>query len=592
MGTMAEFDWLMEPRRAPRHWALAWSAVLASMAVHTLIVLRMPPLTLVRPAPFEGRKPRPPVAVQDIRREPPPPSIERPEEFAPERPDASFGTRAPREFISALDPALLEPRRGAGALTGDLSPLRPPDAPPTRSEWIPRQERLEITKQVVREDPAAPPRRLEDAIPRIAQAPDIIPPSPPMKVEAPAGGIPGAGLPGDGLFVASRAGGDGMSSSAPPVDRPPVTAPPVEARDVAKVLNEKVPDVTEVRPIEQMLNLQVLTYRAAEEPDALYFSLRIERATPDALPVLPKDVLFVQDASESMRQSKVDECKKGLHAALKTLGPEDRFDVMVFREQQWRCFKQWTPATPEARAQAGWFIEKMESRGKTDVYGSLEVIRGLPAEPGRITLAVLLSDGLPTIGLMDNFTIIQSFTDRNDGRISVFSFGGGSKVNRFLLDFVSYMNRGDSRIVRELPEMAQGIAGFAAGLQHPLLAELSFRFSGVDESEIYPRRLTHLYLDRPLVVYGRVPAGSPAAGVQITGRSTAGVRDMVYRLDWSAAQPGPASIRTEWTWQKLAWLVGEQIRTRNPATLEEIKRLAPRIGPEFPYAEVLGPPAR
>ena len=111
-----------------------------------------------------------------------------------------------------------------------------------------------------------------------------------------------------------------------------------------------------------------------------------------------------------------------------------------------------------------------------------------------------------------------------------------------------------------------------------------------DLAEIYPHLLTHLYLDRPLVIHGRVPAGSAASAVRIVGRSGAATHDMVFPVDWSAAADGGAALRNEWTWQKLTWLVGEHIRTRDPAFREAAVTLARSMGPSLPYAAELGVP--
>ncbi|NIP98520.1 MAG: VWA domain-containing protein, partial [Akkermansiaceae bacterium] len=104
-----------------------------------------------------------------------------------------------------------------------------------------------------------------------------------------------------------------------------------------------------------------------------------------------------------------------------------------------------------------WFIRNMTARGKTDVFTSLQSVAAMERTQGRPVIAVLVTDGRPTMGMVDSSDIIEEFTRVNDGGVSVFGFGGGRRVNRYLLDFLSYKNRGDSELVRELGDIPEGL---------------------------------------------------------------------------------------------------------------------------------------
>ncbi|MBM4155803.1 MAG: hypothetical protein FJ221_12360 [Lentisphaerae bacterium] len=581
-------EWLLQPPRRRSHAPLAWSAVAVSAGLHWLAAVELPPVPLGTPMLLAQAVKRP-VQVEAVVRAPPPALPDRPPEFRPDRPDASFARPAPKEFITALDPALLQPSALPPDLAGDTTPVRIPEPPPARLDWQPRQERLEITRQVVREDPVAPPRRLSPTIERVQFAADIVAPSPPPVAPTPVAVGPIAAA-GAGMFEARVEGPASPAPALPPHrSAPPAeTGSPVPIREAASVMAERGTDITGVKPIEHLLTLDLRTHSAAADPGWLYFSLAIRRAGDHVLPVLPRDVLLVQDCSASMTGPKVEACKKGLQGALRTLGAGDRFDILSFRDRVSRCFGEWKEASSTARAQGAWFVEQMDSRGMTDVFGALDALKGVGGDPGRPLVALMISDGRPTIGLQDNFEIIQRYSDSNEGRASVFSFGGGTGVNRFLLDFLSYKNRGESRIVRDNPSIPDGIEAFAREVSRPVLANLEYRFSGLEKAEIYPHLVTHLYLDRPLVIHGRVPAGSAASAVRIVGRSGAATHDMVFPVDWSAAAEGGADLRNEWTWQKLTWLVGEHIRTRDPSFREAAVALARSMGPSLPYASELG----
>jgi hypothetical protein len=176
MATLWEHDWILE-RRRPGHTLLATGALVASFALHLLLIETAPRLRW-SPAPADAPETdrRPNLRLRDVRRDPPPRAPDAPKPYDPARPDGPLGaTPAPREFLSAVDPVLLHPPAPAVPLAGSAEALAPPEPPP-RAEWTPRQERIEISERIAQTELETLPRRILPAVPRIAAAPDIAPP--------------------------------------------------------------------------------------------------------------------------------------------------------------------------------------------------------------------------------------------------------------------------------------------------------------------------------------------------------------------------------------------------------------------------------
>lgn len=564
--------------------AWGWCAVVLSLALHALLLSRMPgwwagalretPLFPDYPAIALDRvertlRPRPAVA-ERFRAEDPgqlrelwadvPVPDEPLDVPVPELPDASSGP------VQGEAEALAEPR---------------PEAMPTAA-WDPRQEILQIEQPQLDDRAEARPRRWAAVTPRADRVPDIV-----LPVESPTG-----------FLVASRAdlppGIESLSRSAlpPPAQGgEPASAPPVSALaggelPVKPPLLEEVPWTPEARvlePVEQQLQMLVRRYTPPDEPEAVYLEIQVKRNRDNDLPVLPKDVLFVQDCSESMTPWKLAECKRGLVRWLDQLNPGDRFDVMAFRDTTARCFGEWRPFTLENKAQALSFIDALRAQGNTDVYASLQAALAVPREPGRPVLMALITDGHPTAGETAGSAIIEGFTSANRGRISVFGLGGGQRVNRFLLDLLSYRNRGDVLVEESIDRIPMAMERWGAETRRPVLSDLSYRFAGAEEAVVYPVTLTHLYLDRPLVLYARLPAQAGPSAFQIIGQSGAKPYDMVFPLDWREAEPGDADIRTRWVWHRIYEWIGGYLRSPGEADRVRIQALADRHGLAVPY---------
>lgn len=207
----------------------------------------------------------------------------------------------------------------------------------------------------------------------------------------------------------------------------------------------------------------------------------------------------------------------------------------------------------------------------------------IPRREDRPLVALLITDGRPTSGLVDSSDIIESFTRHNLGEVSVFALGGGRQVNRFLLDLLSYRNRGDSDVVPSRGDLAPALDRLGGQLARPVMIDLRYRFSGIEDSELYPRTLTHLYLDRPLELYGHFEGDMPRTAFQIVGVSADGKKDIVFDLDWSQAEPGSRDIRRRWAYHQVYDLIGRYVETGRDEVLDRAHAIADRFGLAVPY---------
>lgn len=564
------------------HPVAALVAIVLSVVLHGVMLSELPPLPLGRVLDSTPWEDYPTIQLGQIlrtRREQAPP----PARFRPENPQEIARVLGEPDLGAAVAETALPvpeaPDVSTGPLKGESQALVDPAAPPERATWDPRQEIIEIDRELFDEKISALPRRVTEAAERTDRVPDVV-----LPVEQPAD-----------LVTALQGGGPpGIESASRPTVRPRGgdaaaygVGDGAEAPDLLASMGAEadLPEerVTELEAVETYLELDVKTFRASDEGGAVYFQVEIRRHGEASLPVLPRDVLLMQDCSESMTPSKLIQCKRGLRRWLDTLGPEDRFDILGFSDSIVRCFNAWTPLTPASRARALAFIDGLRASGNTDVYASLQAALGMAQEPDRPVLAVLVTDGRPTAGVTGSSDIIARFTDENTAGVSMFALGGGRKVNRFLLDLLSYRNRGDALVVQDEDDIPEAMERWSSGIRRPVLFDLRYRFTGMDEGDVYPQVLTHLYLDRPLVLFGRVPGAPERAAFQVVGRSGGVERDLVFPLDLAAAGEGTAEIRRLWAWQRVYDWIGEYTRTQDPALLDRLRSFADRYGLVVPY---------
>lgn len=592
-STPGAFELIKLLRRRQVGWYAL--AVLASILFHLALFMVIPGISIYRINPDLLARKAVALKLEEVKRVDLPAEAPRPPKFRPETTGAAAvagGIGAEMTTVRRpTDEAEVEPRVvGAGVLIGEQRTLAEP-APVDRPLWEPRQEILSIDRQLARNDLVFPkPRRYIAAIPRSVSGVDIAAPASREDLER---GTLGTGAyysvedPSRfawGRNVAAGPGGGG-GGTAPREVPPPAATLQEEPRKLADEASKRV---TILKALEKYLKAEVYVTRTPSDPLYDYCRIEIKRRTPDLLPVLAKDVLLVQDGSASITEQKLHFCREGMLKALELLGPGDRFNVVEFRDSVSRCFETWAPVQEGTLRQAREFIERMESVGNTDIFDSLKELLKDPRQPGRPVVLMVVSDGVATMGLTDHSLIIEAFSQANHGAVSVFTVGTYPGVNAYLLDLLSTRNRGDTFVVRtgrwDIPQV---IETRVREVSRPVLSDVRFRFAGQTYCEAYPILTANLYLDRPLVLYGRYPREAKKLVFQATGRADDIQCDMVFDIDPAQAFKGTPDIRTQWAWQRAYFLIGEHNRTKQPGVLTELKALGKTFGIRIPYRNEL-----
>ena len=360
---------------------------------------------------------------------------------------------------------------------------------------------------------------------------------------------------------------------------------PIETEMARQPVQDDVRNESKYEFLDDMLAIELTTYE--ESPDEPgFFRLRIVPREDAPLDVLPKDVTFVIDASNSIMQRKLDLTARGIRDAVMRLRPEDRFNVVVFRDNPTYFRQTLTPATPEAKAGAMDFLETVESRGETDVYNAIRpVIQESPRE-GAPSIVVVASDGRPTTGVMDGRDIINALTDENTSRNAVYAFGGGRTVNRFLLDLLAYRNKGMSRVAQDMNDIDTALPQFVSEFSDPILVQLQSDYGQIPTDSVFPREVPDFYLGRAVTVYGRYERDVHDNFVmRLKGHAGGREKEVVFKADLDEAPEGDAAIARNWAFQKVYYLIGEICRVgETPELINELRALSQKYNIETSYA--------
>ncbi len=508
-----------------------------------------------------------------------------------------------------IDPAVFEPDLSPEALLDDelLADDDFLEAAPL-IDIGPGQEIIEITDRVVSEPETAFQRAISPDVKRVRDALDIVVPGTVEEFRhlAEAAGTRPARLsePGDLTDVDSdiwRPRIDGTGETGWPTRSEAVDD--LMDRAISDIFGETADDVTDLRPVERYLSLRVKKYTPSDDHDDLFFAIAIERHEGDTetgeplLDVLPKDVLYIQDLSGSMGQHRVSACRDGIVKAMEHLREQDRFNIVSFSHVINQHADDWVAADEQSIRQAQPFLDNMASGGFTDLKAALVHAIDMERDHLRPNIALLLTDGLPpNVGETNTTQIIENLTKRNRGKVSFFAASTGwwdDDDDIFLLDMLTYRNRGEARLLRgALEDMPDLIDNLAHGFSRPVLTDLRYYFTRDSESEVYPLMLSNLYLDRPLILHGRIPKDKERLAFQVVGRSGEVLYDFVFEIPIDEISEGDRRILNQWARHRVYYLIAEHMRTGKSAILRELFNTSRQFNMEIPYLEDFAQPSR
>ncbi len=320
----------------------------------------------------------------------------------------------------------------------------------------------------------------------------------------------------------------------------------------------------------------VLTHKTPAGKSSLrstgFFTLILQ--PPDRIPeseITPKEIVFVLDTSGSMSGFPIEKAKEAMKLALDGLHSEDTFNLITFAGDTQILFPEPVPATPKNLALAQEFLAGRSGSGGTEMMKAIRAALDPSDSQDHLRVVCFMTDGY--VG--NDMEIIAEVQKHPNAR--VFSFGIGQSVNRFLLDKMAEVSRGEVEYVGLNDDGSAAARRFHERVRTPLLTDLSIDWNGIPVADIYPARLPDLFSAKPVIVTGRY--GVPSRGViRLKGRRAGEDFVREIRLDLPASESRHDVLASLWARQKIDDLMardyaGIQQGTARKDVKEEITQL-------------------
>ena len=342
---------------------------------------------------------------------------------------------------------------------------------------------------------------------------------------------------------------------------------------------------------EQEFGLHLLACSDGSEPG--YFTMLL--SPPRTLAAMPKPprrfVQFVVDTSGSMSGAKIEQAKAALRTFLRSLRPDDVFQVVTFASSVQTFFERPVLADPSNLESALQRVDRLQALGGTNIGDALQQALAVspPAEDGAVLLPqiVFVTDGQPTVGLTAPQQILDLTKQLDTRATRLFALGVGDEIDVRLIDDLVLQHRGARDFVRNKERIEVKVDALCQKLAQPALTDVEVKCAGIDVFDVHPTRTRDLFCGEMMQVVGRYRDGGKHT-VRVTGTQNGVQREFAFEVEFPKASMQHSFVQTLWARQHIAGLLDAIRRNGAKAELiDEVRRLATRYGIVTPYTSQL-----
>ncbi|OQW95366.1 MAG: hypothetical protein BWK79_02740, partial [Beggiatoa sp. IS2] len=284
--------------------------------------------------------------------------------------------------------------------------------------------------------------------------------------------------------------------------------------------------------------------------------------------VLPRELIFIVDTSGSMSGFPLEKSKQAMQRLIKGMRSTDTFNVVRFSGDSGTLWEKPQLYTSTRAEEALRYVDNLQAGGGTEMRKGILEALAQPAADGYLRIAFLLTDGY--VG--DEFRILQAIEQERRGA-RIFSLGVGSSPNRYLLDKVAKVGRGEAFYVRQDENSEAVINQFFTRVDKPSLAFLEIDWGKLDVTDLYPQKIPDLWAGQPIRIHGRYSEGGES-DIVVRGRLVNQSYEQKLHVQLPKNQPAHVAMSTVWARQKIEELMDNMVtQGQTPELVESVTKM-------------------
>jgi Ca-activated chloride channel family protein len=261
---------------------------------------------------------------------------------------------------------------------------------------------------------------------------------------------------------------------------------------------------------------------------------------PSMIP--PREYVFIVDVSGSMSGFPIATAKALVGRMIRSLRPEDRFNVVLFAGGSTVMSDASVRATKKNIDRAIAVIDREHGGGGTEMLPAIDRALSMPRAAGMSPTLVVITDGYVTVE-KELFTRIRAKL----GEANLFAFGIGSSVNHHLIEGMARQGMGEAFVVLDQGEADRAAERFRRSIESPVLTDITVAFDGFEAYDVEPEHVPDVFSERPIVVMGKY-RGMADGAIRISGATGNG--SFQTSLSVASAAPSDDLVALRYLWAR------------------------------------------
>ena len=291
----------------------------------------------------------------------------------------------------------------------------------------------------------------------------------------------------------------------------------------------------------------IMTYEGTDENFFLLMAQPPKEVKVQDIP--PREYIFIVDVSGSMHGFPLSVSKTLLKDLISNLRSKDKFNVLLFSGGSSLMSPSSINASEENIKKAINFIEKERGGGGTELIQALKTAYAIPQTENNLSRSfVIATDGYVNIE-KETFDFIR----KNGGNTNFFTFGIGSSVNRYLLEGMAFMGKGEPAIILNEKEAPAKAEKFRQHINTPALTNIKVDYGTFQVYDVEPLAVPDLLAERPIIIYGKYK-GKPQGTITVTGKTGSGVYTQTFNLNNVKPDENYSVLRYLWAREQVKML--------------------------------------
>ncbi|MCE9678871.1 marine proteobacterial sortase target protein [Shewanella sp. AS1] len=260
----------------------------------------------------------------------------------------------------------------------------------------------------------------------------------------------------------------------------------------------------------------------AQSSDADYGLVMLMPPQDKSRPAAPRELILVIDTSGSMEGESIVQAKMALMRALKSLEPEDRFNIIAFDSQVMKLSASPLAVNASHLNRAYEFVAALEADGGTEMLPAFIAALGRDQlgedkEHDLLRQVVFITDGAVS-NEAQLFELIASKLANS----RLFTVGIGRAPNRYFMERAAVAGRGTYTYIGKLEQVSNKINGLMDKLAKPVVSDIELSSKSQAKLDYWPNKIGDLYADEPLMLAVKLPALSKSSNDELLISGTLG----------------------------------------------------------------------